>query len=62
MLRSNDPNKPNLVWAKAPSGTEVLLTASPEVIRNLEDGHLNSKIGEYCGLIHGATPPGKRAH
>ncbi|MDE0177894.1 MAG: hypothetical protein OXP36_04795 [Gammaproteobacteria bacterium] len=58
MSRSNDPDKPNLVWAKGRCETEVQLEVSSEVLRNLEDGRVNSKIGEYWGLIHGATPNG----
>ena len=59
MVRVNDPRRPNLIWARGPNYShEVLLQVPPEVIRNLADGHQNSKVGEYWGLIHGAIPNG----
>lgn len=54
----NDPEKPNLIWAKGLEQEQIRLVADPGTIRRLEDGRLNAKIGEYCGLIHGAVPDG----
>lgn len=55
----NDPARPNLVWAPNCDRTgRIRLLADPGVLRRLEDTKVNSKIGEYCGLIHGATAGG----
>jgi hypothetical protein len=61
----NDPGVPNLVWALDGNKTRTALVADSSTIRRLEDGGLNAKIGEYCGLIHGAVEEGfdlMRAH
>ena len=59
MVCTNEPEMPNLIWAKGRRTSEqVLLEVSTEVIRNLADGRQNSKIGEYWGLIHGGIPNG----
>jgi len=54
----NDPEVPNLVWAKGIDQQRIALIADSSTVRRLEDGGLNAKIGEYCGLIHGAVAQG----
>lgn len=55
-INSNDPLKPNLIWAKdygMPVG-RVLLLAEPETVRTwAESFGSEAKMGEYAGLVHG---------
>lgn len=57
---SNDPERPNVVWAPSPGDRQkwVKLFANPETLRQLLDDNINAKIGEYCGLVHGNVPNG----
>ena len=51
----------NRTWSR-PRGPDnvstVRLECSGQTIRRFDDGKLNAKIGEYCGLIHGKVPDG----
>jgi hypothetical protein len=57
---SNDPERPNLVWARGLDQAPVLLGTDPQTIRLLEDDRLNAKIGEYLGLVHGGAADGTK--
>jgi hypothetical protein len=60
-INANSADSPNVVVAIGPDETTVVrLQCSAKTIRRLEDGRLNAKIGEYCGLVHGSVPGGTR--
>lgn len=48
-------SKANEVSALSPLTKQlVTLVAAPTTVRAMLDGRLNAKLGEYCGLVHGA--------
>lgn len=56
MLRLNDRNSPNIVLAPSVNANrkgEIKLVCHPTTLRNMEDDVSRSKVGEYCGLVHG---------
>ena len=56
----NSPIQPNLVWALNPHGGGYLkLLCHPQTIDKVMELGSESKLGEYCGLVHGnpSVPP-----
>lgn len=52
-MRSNR-HTPNQVLAPGENRRDVItLTLDPTTLRKFRDNNSNSKIGEYCGLVHG---------
>jgi hypothetical protein len=57
-LPENDPAQPSVIWARGVDKAPIQLVADPSTVRRFEDGRLNAKIGEYCGILHGGVPGG----
>ena len=56
MINPNDPARPKMIYAKHPSlpAARILLAVEGETVRIwMEEFGAESKLGEFCGLVHG---------
>lgn len=62
---NNDPTNANFVWAPRPQSAVpdwIYLFTHPATIAKWLEMRMNSKFGEYWGLVHGNFPPNPESH